>query len=134
MGRDRGSAATRRGRTWGYARRSSRAFAAGAVVALAAAAPAAAQTGGTSPEQAQPAPRLSPPPFGVKVRPAPVLNSWRCVSACQDRLTGAVGSRVRVRGRALGRTYEIVFLGADGPADDVAAAPLRRKRHVVDVR
>jgi murein DD-endopeptidase MepM/ murein hydrolase activator NlpD len=63
-----------------------------------------------------------------------VLNSWRCVSACQDRLTASVGSSVRVRGRALGRTYEVVFLGAEGAADDVAAAPLRRKRHVVDVR
>jgi murein DD-endopeptidase MepM/ murein hydrolase activator NlpD len=39
-----------------------------------------------------------------------------------------------VRGRALGRTYEVVFLGAEGEADDVAAAPLRRKRNVVDVQ
>jgi murein DD-endopeptidase MepM/ murein hydrolase activator NlpD len=135
MGRNRGSAATRRGRRWGYARGSGRGIAAGILVALAVAAPAAAQdTGGTSPEHARPAPQLSPPPFGVKVRPAPVLSSWRCVSACQDRFTGSVGSRVRVRGRALGRTYEVVFLGAEGAADDVAAAPLRRKRHVVDVR
>jgi murein DD-endopeptidase MepM/ murein hydrolase activator NlpD len=135
MARHRGSAATRRGRTWGYARSWVRAFAAGSLVSLAAAAPAAAQgTGGTSVQETQPAPRLSPPPFGVKVKPAPVLNSWRCVRACQDSVTGKVGSRVRVRGRALGRTYEVIFLGADGPADDVAAAPLRRKRNVVDVR
>jgi murein DD-endopeptidase MepM/ murein hydrolase activator NlpD len=132
MGRIRGSAATRRGRTRGYAGGSRRGIAAGVLVALAAAAPASAQgTGGSSPEQPPPA---APAPFGVKAKPAPVLNSWRCVSGCQDRFTGSVGSRVRVRGRALGRTYEVVFLGAEGAADDVAAAPLRRKRHVVDVR
>jgi murein DD-endopeptidase MepM/ murein hydrolase activator NlpD len=56
------------------------------------------------------------------------------VRACQDTISGSTGSLVRVRGRALGRTYEVVFLGADGAADDVAAAPIRRKRHVVDVR
>jgi murein DD-endopeptidase MepM/ murein hydrolase activator NlpD len=41
---------------------------------------------------------------------------------------------VRIRGRGLGRTYEVVFLGAEGELDDVSAAPVRRKRHVVDVR
>ena len=117
MGRHRGRTATRRGCTRGFGRSAITAVA----VALASATPAAAQ--GTA-----------PPPFGVKVRPAPVLNSWRCVSVCQDTVTASVGSRVRVRGRALGRTYEVVFLGAEGAADDVAAAPLRRKRNVVDVR
>jgi murein DD-endopeptidase MepM/ murein hydrolase activator NlpD len=136
MGARRGRAATRRGRIWGYGNGLRRGIAAGVVVSLAAAAPAAAQqsTGGTSPVEQQAAPPISKPPFGVKVRPAPVLNSWRCVRACYDTVTGSVGSRVRVRGRALGRTYEVVFLGAEGAADDVAAAPLRRKRHVVDVR
>jgi murein DD-endopeptidase MepM/ murein hydrolase activator NlpD len=134
MGRHRGSAARGRGRRWGNGRGTGRGIAAGALVALAAAVPAAAQdTGGSTAEQAQPVPKVAPPPFGVKAKPAPQLRSWRCVSACQDRVTGSVGSRVRVRGRALGRTYEVVFLGAEGPADDVAAAPLRRKRHVVDV-
>lgn len=112
-----------------------RGIAAGVLVSLAAAAPGAAQssTGGASPQEPPSAPRLSPPP-GVKARPAPVLQSWRCVRACQDSVTGSVGSYVRVRGRALGRTYEVVFLGAEGAADDVAGAPLRRKRNVVDVR
>jgi murein DD-endopeptidase MepM/ murein hydrolase activator NlpD len=77
---------------------------------------------------------VSAPPPGVKLRPAPVLHSWRCVRACQDTVSGSTGSLVRVRGRALGRSYEVVFLGAEGAADDVAAAPIRRKRHVVDVR
>jgi len=135
MGARRGRAATRRGRIWGYGNGLRRGIAAGAVVSLAATAPAAAQdTGGTSPEAPSSAPKLSAPPPGVKVRPAPVLNSWRCVRGCQDTVTGSVGARVRVRGRALGRTYEVVFLGAEGVADDVAAAPLRRKRNVVDVR
>jgi murein DD-endopeptidase MepM/ murein hydrolase activator NlpD len=113
-----------------------RGIAAGVLLSIAAAAPGAAQssTGGTSPAEAPSSPRLSPPPPGVKVRPAPVLSSWRCVRACQDSVTGSVGSRIRVRGRALGRTYEVVFLGAEGAADDVGAAPLRRKRNVVDVR
>jgi murein DD-endopeptidase MepM/ murein hydrolase activator NlpD len=136
MGACWGRAATRRGRVRTYATGLVRVIAAGGAVSLALAGPAGAQepTGGTSPEAPQSAPRLSPPPFGVKVRPAPVLHSWRCIRACQDTVTGSTGSLVRVRGRALGRTYEVVFLGAEGAADDVAAAPLRRKRNVVDVR
>jgi murein DD-endopeptidase MepM/ murein hydrolase activator NlpD len=119
-----------------YAKGLVRVIAAGGVASLALAGPAGAQesTGGTSPAAPQSAPRLAPPPFGVKVRPAPVLHSWRCIRGCQDTVTGATGSLVRVRGRALGRTYEVVFLGAESATDDVAAAPLRRKRNVVDVR
>jgi len=102
---------------------------------LAATATAAAQgTGGTSPDQAAQAPRLSAPPPGVKVRPAPTLRSWKCVRNCQDARTAVRGSLVRIRGRSLARTYEVVFLGAAGEADDVSAAPLRRKRNVVVVR
>jgi murein DD-endopeptidase MepM/ murein hydrolase activator NlpD len=133
MGRHRGSAATRRARTRGYAVLSGRAIAAAGLASISLAAPAAAQsTGGVAPQQS--APQLSSPPPGVPVRMAPVLRSWRCVKSCQDRVTASTGSLVRVRGRALGRAYEVVFLGAVGDADDVAAAPLRRKRNVVDVR
>jgi len=136
MGARRGRAATRRARRWGYGNGLRRGIAAGVVVAVSVAGAAGAQepTGGTSPDSARPAPHMSPPPPGVVVRPAPVLRSWRCVRACQDSVSGSTGSLVRVRGRALGRTYEVLFLGAEGAADDVAAAPLRRKRHVVDVR
>jgi murein DD-endopeptidase MepM/ murein hydrolase activator NlpD len=152
MGRNRGSAATRRALTSAYAvevgralvaargRRvvatgCGRAVAATGLATLALAPAASAQsTGGVSPEQAAPTPRLSAPPPGVVVRPAPELRSWRCVRACQDTATASTGSLVRVRGRVLGRTYEVVFLGAEGEADDVSAAPLRRKRNVVDVR
>ena len=136
MGARRGRAATRRGRVRSYAKGLVRAIAAGGVVSLSLAGPAGAQesTGGTSPAAPQSAPQLSAPPFGVKVRPAPVLHSWRCIRACLDTASGSTGSLVRMRGRALGRTYEVVFLGAEGTGDDVAAAPLRRKRNVVDVR
>jgi murein DD-endopeptidase MepM/ murein hydrolase activator NlpD len=132
MGRNRGSAATRRALARGYAG-FGRAVAAAGIATLALTPAASAQsTGGVSPEQA--APRLSAPPPGVVVRPAPDLRSWRCVRSCQDSATASTGSLLRVRGRVLGRTYEVVFLGAEGSADDVAAAPVRRKRNVVDVR
>src|SRR5688500_7560226 len=116
MGRQRGSAATRRGRRRGYAALSGRLIAVAGLASAALAAPAAAQsTGGGAPQQA--APELSSPP-GVPARKAPELRSWRCVKSCQDRVTASTGSLVRVRGRALGRTYEVVFLGAQGAADD----------------
>ncbi len=127
MGRNRGSAARRRARTTGYVA----GIAVACATAVALAPPAAAQSaGGTSGDE----PGLSAPPFGVKLRPNPVIRSWRCVRGCTDRTTAGTGSLVRVRGRALGRTYEVIFLGADGEADDVAAAPLRREGRVVDVR
>src|ERR671919_82261 len=133
MGARRGRAVTRRGRAGSYAKGLVRVIAAGCIVALAPAGLAGAQsTGGASPEAPSSAPRLSAPPPGVKVRPAPVLRSWRCVRACQDTISGSTGSLVRVRGRALWRTYEVVFLGADGRADRrgagaVAARFLRRR-------
>jgi hypothetical protein len=123
MGRQRGSAATRRARTTAYA-----------VVAacLLPAAPAGAQsTGGVSPTAA---PKLGAPPPGVVVRPAPRVSSWRCLEDCAGPATAHTGSVLRVRGRALARTYEVVFLGADGAEDDIATAPLRKRRTRVDVR
>ena len=127
MGRHRGSVATCRARAWGYAV----GIAAACAASLALAAAAGAQsTGGATGD----APALSDAPFGVKMRPAPQVRSWRCVRDCADPTTAGTGSLVRLRGLALGRTYEVVFLGAEGEADDVAAAPLRRDRRVVDVR
>jgi murein DD-endopeptidase MepM/ murein hydrolase activator NlpD len=106
---------------------------ASALVALPA--PASAQsTGGASPQAAKPAPRLGPVPHGVVARPVPVVSSWRCLRDCADGLTARTGSILRVRGRALARAYEVVFLGAEGDADDVSAAPLRKRRNRVDVR
>jgi peptidase M23-like protein len=62
------------------------------------------------------------------------VTSWRCLEDCAGPATARTGSVLRVRGRALARTFEIVFLGADGPEDDIAAAPLRKRRTRVDVR
>src|SRR5215217_4701075 len=128
MARHRGMAATRRGRTTAYG---------GLVVAAALifATPAGAQgTGGASADEPPAQPQLSAPPPGVVVRPAPLLRSWRCARACQDSRTGSSGSMLRLRGKWLGRTYEVLFLGAPGEADDVAAPPLRRSRKAVSVR
>jgi murein DD-endopeptidase MepM/ murein hydrolase activator NlpD len=107
------------------------------VAALALATPAAAQsTGGVSPGSTAPtaAPRLTGSPPGVVKRPAPQLRSWRCVRPCTSAQAATTGAMLRIRGRALARAYEVVFLGAEGPADDVAAVPVRRKRNVVDFR
>jgi murein DD-endopeptidase MepM/ murein hydrolase activator NlpD len=106
-----------------------------AVLALLSASPASAQsTGGATPTDAAPQPHLSPPPPGVVVHRAPLLRSWSCVRHCENATTGSSGAVLRLRGRTLGRAYEVAFLGALGPDDDVAAAPLRRSKKVVTVR
>ena len=130
MGRKRGSAATRRARTSSYVGLW-RAGAAAGLAILAFTPTALAQSSGGTPAEG---PALSDPPFGVVMRPAPVLRSWRCVRDCRGPTTAAAGSLVRLRGRALERTYEVVFLGAAGEADDVATAPRLRTRRRVDVR
>ena len=105
------------------------------MAAIAIAAPAGAQTGGATPGTAAPAKqKLSKPPPGVVVRPAPTLRTWRCVRHCVNPTTAATGAVLRLRGRTLGRAYEIVFLGATGETDDVAAAPLTRTKKRVSVR
>jgi murein DD-endopeptidase MepM/ murein hydrolase activator NlpD len=122
----RGTAAIRRGRAIAYG---------AGLAALVLAAPAAAQsTGGAAPADPPAQPQPSAPPPGVVVRPAPLLRSWTCVRGCESATTGASGAVLRLRGRSLGRAYEVVFLGALGTDDDVAAAPLRRKKKVVTVR
>ena len=127
MARHRGMAATRRGRTTAY----------GGMVAVAAllfATPAGAQgTGGANADQPAPQPQLSAPPPGVVVRPAPLLRSWRCTRECVDSRSGSTGSRLRLRGKRLKRTFEVIFQGAPGEADDVAAAPLRRSTRAVSL-
>jgi murein DD-endopeptidase MepM/ murein hydrolase activator NlpD len=126
MGRHRGSVATRRARTTAYAV---------AAACLLSASPAGAQsTGGVSPTAPRPVPKVGAPPPGVVVRPAPRVSSWGCLQDCDGAAAARVGSVLRVRGRSLARTYEVVFLGADGPVDDVTAAPLRKRRNRVDVR
>ena len=136
MGRIGGRAAIARGRTHAYG--GTRIAACGALLATLALAPAAAaqSTGGATPVEASKpaAPKLSAPPPGVKLRPAPTVGSWRCLSDCVDARQVHTGSVLRVRGLRLGRTFEVKFLGAEGPQDDVATAPLERDRKRVDVR
>ena len=97
--------------------------------------PAAAQsTGGAEHQTTPPAPQLSAPPPGVKLRKPSVVTSWRCRTDCVDARVVRTGSRLRLRGVRLRRTYEVTFLGAEGVDDDVSAAPLRRDRKRLDVR
>jgi murein DD-endopeptidase MepM/ murein hydrolase activator NlpD len=130
MARHRGRPAIRRGRTRAYA------VSLTALATFAVATPAVAQsTGGSSPgAPPSAAPPLSGPPPGVVMRPAPQLRSWRCVRPCAGTQTAGTGAVLRIRGRRLGRAYEVVFLGAEYADDDVAAAPLRRAKNVIDVR
>jgi murein DD-endopeptidase MepM/ murein hydrolase activator NlpD len=144
MARQRGSAAARRGRTSadaGGRRRTGSALrrapltvtalVVGASLALAGSA-AGQSTGGASPQAAPPP--LSDVPFGVVVQPRSEVRSLACIRDCASPGTVHVGSRLRLRGRRLARTFEVVFLGAEGEADDVATAPLKPKRsHRVDV-
>ncbi len=127
MGRNRGIGV--RGRWRG-------ASCAGLAVALlcALSGPAAGQTGGAEHAPAPAAPPLSSPPPGVKLRKPSVVTSWRCRADCVDARSPRTGSLLRLRGVRLGRTYEVTFLGADGPDDDVAVAPLTRSRKRADVR
>jgi murein DD-endopeptidase MepM/ murein hydrolase activator NlpD len=71
---------------------------------------------------------------------APVASSQATVVrlACADRCgaagTARPGSLLRVRGRALSRADEVVFLGVEGDADDMVAATSVRRRSSADVR
>jgi murein DD-endopeptidase MepM/ murein hydrolase activator NlpD len=115
-----------------------------AVPGLAVAQTAADGTGGAAPSALAPAtaaPPTDPPaaklgttPFGVPpMRPAR-LTGLRCLNGCADAATPLADARLRLRGRGLGATDMVVFLGADGTADDVEAIPLRTTRRAVDVR
>jgi murein DD-endopeptidase MepM/ murein hydrolase activator NlpD len=69
----------------------------------------------------------------VVVRPAPTVRSWACLRDCAAA-AARPGSVLRLRGRGLRGAAEVVFQGAPGEVDDVAAAPYRRRRHRLDVR
>jgi murein DD-endopeptidase MepM/ murein hydrolase activator NlpD len=121
------------------------AFAAAGLAAAVLALPSAALgasggTGGAAPPADAPAgsapgaqPPLGPIPFGVPVRPPAQLRGVRCLTGCADIRTPHTGGRLRLRGRNLARTDVVVFLGADGPADDVAVRPVQRRRTALDV-
>jgi murein DD-endopeptidase MepM/ murein hydrolase activator NlpD len=56
-----------------------------------------------------------------------------CVRACDPGRLARPGSLLRVRGVALKRADQVVFLGADGPADDVTALTAVRRDTSDDV-
>jgi murein DD-endopeptidase MepM/ murein hydrolase activator NlpD len=139
MARARGAAA------WGCGGRGSYAVVArmtasvcALLASLAFASSAAAQTGGATHEP-KPAPRTTAPapreaPSLPPVRSEVVLTRLACVTGCGAGGAVRPGGLLRVRGKALRRTAEVGFAGAEGEADDVAAAPVARRRTSVDVR
>jgi len=110
------------------------------LLAVLAALPAAAnaQSGGTGGAQPQasptptPAPRSAPsqPPMRSKIS----LTRLACASGCGANGAVRPGALLRVRGTGMRRTAEVHFDGAEGDADDVAAAPVKRRKTSVDVR
>ncbi len=105
----------------------------GACVALPAAAGAQGGTGGAQPQASPaPAPRSAPslPPVRSKVK----LTRLACASACGAGGAVRPGALLRVRGTSMRRAAEVHFDGSTGEADDVAAAPLKRRKTSVDVR
>jgi murein DD-endopeptidase MepM/ murein hydrolase activator NlpD len=105
-----------------------------AALALPAAAPAQG-TGGAQPQASPtptPAPRSAPslPPVRSKI----TLTRLACASGCGADGAVRPGALLRVRGTSMRRTAEVHFDGAEGDADDVAAAPIKRRKTSVDVR
>jgi murein DD-endopeptidase MepM/ murein hydrolase activator NlpD len=80
-----------------------------------------------------PAPSSKPVPYGVSTAPGPAITRLDCAASCAGAAVRP-GSLLRVRGKAMARGAEVVFLGADGDADDVAASTTVRRRTSVDVR
>jgi len=83
---------------------------------------------------ATPVPSTKPVPFGVSTAPGPAIARVDCAASCGG---GAVrtGSVLRVRGGKDMRTVDqVVFLGADGEGDDVAALPSARRKTSIDVK
>jgi murein DD-endopeptidase MepM/ murein hydrolase activator NlpD len=111
------------------------------ILLLLAAMPAAAmaQGGGTGGAQPQasptpapaPAPRSAPslPPVRSKI----TLTRLACASGCGADGAVRPGALLRVRGTSMRRTAEVHFDGAAGDVDDVAAAPVKRRKTSVDV-
>jgi hypothetical protein len=91
--------------------------------------PAGAQdgTGGATPS---PSPTPAPSLLVSKLK----LTRLVCVNGCGAAGAVRPGALLRVRGdKGLRRTAEVDFAGAPGDADDVAAAPVVRRKRSVDV-
>jgi murein DD-endopeptidase MepM/ murein hydrolase activator NlpD len=96
-------------------------------------APAAAQTGGSSPTPTPtPEPAAPPVPAPAASKP-PVLTALACVRDCAGKRVRP-GSLVRLRGRTLDAIDTIAFLGGPSPADDVTVPPAILRSRSLDVR
>jgi murein DD-endopeptidase MepM/ murein hydrolase activator NlpD len=69
-----------------------------------------------------------------KASAAPLVVRANCVRSCDAGRLARPGSLLRVRGEALKRVTEVVFLGAEGAGDDVTALTDVRRAKSVDVR
>jgi murein DD-endopeptidase MepM/ murein hydrolase activator NlpD len=108
----------------------------GALVAAAViAAAASAQSGGTG--GASPTPAATPTPDApamTPVRSKIKLTRLACVTGCASGGAARPGALLRVRGTGLRRASEVDFGGAEGDGDDVASAPVKRRKTFLDVR
>ena len=106
-----------------------------AFLALPATAPA--QGGGTGGAQPQASPTPTPAPTAPVLPPARskiTLTRLACATGCGADGAVRPGALLRVRGTGMRRTAEVHFDGAAGEADDVSAAPVKRRKTSVDVR
>ncbi len=86
--------------------------------AAGAATPAAASTGGA---------------MASEPKPLPAIIEIACAARCSSLDSVAPGSLLRLRGTAMRGVGKVVFLGARGAADDVAAPAVRARVKSVDV-
>jgi len=65
--------------------------------------------------------------------PTAVIQELVCVARCTSLDAVAPGALLRLRGSAMKDVVKVVFLGARGPADDVATRPVQARTKSVDV-
>jgi murein DD-endopeptidase MepM/ murein hydrolase activator NlpD len=110
---------------------------AGALVAaavLAAAAFAQDGTGGASPTPSATPTPTPDAPAATPVRSKVSLRRIVCVNGCSSSGAAQPGALLRLRGRGMMRASEVDFAGAPGDVDDVASAPVKRRKTSLDVR
>src|SRR4051812_49932014 len=71
---------------------------------------------------------------GAASSTAPEPESVSCWKRCAALDAAQPGSVVRVYGRELDQVAEVVFLGAEGTADDVSVTPQKARSHTVYVK
>jgi murein DD-endopeptidase MepM/ murein hydrolase activator NlpD len=74
------------------------------------------------------------PGGGASATPVATIAAVRCATGCVGIEAVPPGSVLRLRGKALDEVDQVVFLGAAGPADDVAAPALHAQARQLDVK